>query len=524
MKSKQISFIFIIIALVLGGLFYFSRKVVANRKTEINRAKVVTPKYSREKETESSSMSTLQDSEVFETMVPLSSTETLISSISIDFNNDTNDDEVIVIRKAGSQYLWIVPGIFNKEKNDYDRMDAIPTKILSTKTFSYSTMDIIGDHSVALVYQGVEEDGNYVMKIFLCKTGKFGNNELVTIGDFSSDGTVFIQQTERPESYELAMTKGESYSVWVYKSELPEDSKTKSAIGLNQIQEEYKWNSISQKYELAQTINVAASRLAAKELSRIQDGTVETFASFLNGLWYKTDNADSEIRYLYFDYNSREIIQLYNDTQEVYEWDDSKLRHNGIYITAANADIVNLHRRFDIALSNVDEIKLTIRDEVLLKIAEKTLWDGVYKKMSIQSSFEDSSTPDVLAAVLNELRKDKIWNCSELQMNLKFDNHTYSLVSQNPEEDGAYSEKGIFAATKNGNYIVLQFRSDDGASFFYQNYAVSFGTKVITETVKRKTVEKTVVDHDVVIFTPVKATPTDCYLIEGRAYTFTRGD
>ena len=73
-------------------------------------------------------------------------------------------------------------------------------------------LDVTGEHKNALVYQGLADDGNYVMKIYLC-VEEHGLNVLRNIGDFSCDGTVFIQQTERSESYALALSKGESFSV-----------------------------------------------------------------------------------------------------------------------------------------------------------------------------------------------------------------------------------------------------------------------------------------------------------------------
>jgi hypothetical protein len=47
-------------------------------------------------------------------------------------------------------------------------------------------MDITGEHKNALICQGIEDNGNYVMKIYQCQT-KNGKTELLTIGDFSSD-------------------------------------------------------------------------------------------------------------------------------------------------------------------------------------------------------------------------------------------------------------------------------------------------------------------------------------------------
>ena len=51
---------------------------------------------------------------------------------------------------------------------------------------------------------------------------------------------------------------------------------------------------------------------------------------------------------------------------------------------------------------------------------------------------------------------------------------------------------------------------------------MSFGSKTITETVKKTTVEKVVTDYDSITFTPVKITSTDCFAAEGKTYTFMR--
>jgi hypothetical protein len=51
---------------------------------------------------------------------------------------------------------------------------------------------------------------------------------------------------------------------------------------------------------------------------------------------------------------------------------------------------------------------------------------------------------------------------------------------------------------------------------------MEFGTKVITETVKKKPVERVVTDYDTITFTPVKLTSTDCFAVEGKSYILTR--
>ena len=519
MKSRTVPVLFVLAAALIAGVFFVSKKMLTKEDKSSTRARIVTPKSSSSANSENEASSSSIETEKYETFVPLYSGETLISALTIDINNDGYDDEVIIVRKATSQNLWIVAALIDSESGLYERLEPIETQFTRTRTFSYMGMDVTGEHKNALIYQGLADDGNYVMKIYLCSK-EHGKNYLRNIGDFSCDGTVFIQQTERSESYALAMSKGESFSVWVYKSDIPKNAtnadKDKPAVGQNQIQQEYKWNPSSQKYELVREINVTAGRLAATELSRIQDGTVETFAAFLDGLWYKTSNTDGNIRYMYFNYSDTEIIQLYKDIQEVYEWEDSKLRHNGIYLTAVNADIMNLHRRFDIALINTDEIKITLRDDINLIISENTQWDGNYKKMALQDTFGDFAASTEKDSYMKELQKGENWTTADSTVTLKFGEYKYSLLN------GGLSEAGIYSIEKIGSYNVIQFRSDTEGSILAENYSMEFGTKVITETVKRKTVEKVVTDYDTITFTPVKLTSTDCFAVEGRSYVLSR--
>ena len=519
MKSRTVPLLFVLAAALIAGVFFVSKKVLVKEDKSSTRARIVTPKSAASGNAENESSGSSIESEKYETFVPLYSGETLISTLTIDINNDGYDDEVIIVRKANSQNLWVVAALIDSESGLYERLTPIETQFTRTRTFSYMGMDVTGEHKNALVYQGVADDGNYVMEIYLCVEER-GRSELRNIGDFSCDGTVFIQQTERSESYALAMSKGESFSVWVYKSDLQKDADatdaSKPSVAQNQIQQEYKWNPGSQKYELAREINVTAGRLAATELSRIQDGTVETFAAFLDGLWYKTSNTDGNIRYLYFNYDENEIIQLYRDTQEVYEWEDSKLRHNGIYLTAVNADIMNLHRRFDIALVNTDEIRITLRDDINLIISENTQWDGNYKKMSLQDTFGETSTTEEKSTYLKELQKGDSWKTADSAFAFSFSDCTYSLVN------GGLTETCVYSAGKIGSFNVIQFRSDSEASVLAETYSMEFGTKVITETIKRKTVEKVVTDYDTITFTPVKLTSTDCFAIEGKSYILSR--
>lgn len=503
MKSKFVFFLFFLAILFLGGFFYYTTyyKQTAEKDT-VSRAKVVTPKSSEAGVVYTEKDLTTFDSETFTALVPLQTTETLISSMIVDFNNDSFDDQIVVLRRQGSQELIVLVGLYSELQSVYERFATIPTGFSSTGSLSCQTLDVTGDHKQELVIQGTNDSGAYVMQIYSCETKDYVST-LNLIGDFSSDGTVFIQQVVRSEDYDLSTARGEAFSVWNYSTDKNESGDSKN--GVSQIQREYRYNYSSKKYEYAQEVKVSASRLQSKELSRILDGTVETFAGFLDGLWYKTSSADGSQRYLYFNYEEKEIIFLNGDTEESFQWETSSIRHNGIYLTAVNSIINSYSRRFNITLTNVDEIKISISDDVAMIIKESTLWDGQYKKTeqydSVISTEEIREVPEYM--------KGKTWTTGDDLYKITFNDPDYILQSDDSEE------KGVFAFCTIQDNDVIQFRTSEKSSFFKSNYSLRFGTKVVTETVKKKTVEKIVEDPSVLILTPVYITPVEIYETEG---------
>ena len=113
MKTKLIPALFIIVAVSIAAAFFFTKKFNSQEDNSPTRAKIVTPKSTKQEGTSEELLSSENATETFETFVPLLPNETLISTLTIDFNNDTFDDEVIVVRKSGFPYLLVIPGLYN---------------------------------------------------------------------------------------------------------------------------------------------------------------------------------------------------------------------------------------------------------------------------------------------------------------------------------------------------------------------------------------------------------------------------
>lgn len=514
MKTRTSILLFLLAGLFLTATFFVVNKYLTSRETSVTRAKVINPKNA-DSTKESDNLENIESQiEKFDTLISLKPSETLIASISVDLNSDNYDDEVAVIRKPSEKNFIIVPAIYNPDTIGYERLKEVQTKTSSTKIFSLQGIDVTGEHQNALIYQGINDNENMIMEIFLCENIE-GEIELVNIGDFESDGTIFIQQTERSDAYQLSQANGESYSVWVYKTDVVENAKQKnSAKGLNQIQQEYKWNPFSKKYELDRELKVAASRLEAAELSKIQDGTVESFAGFLDGLWYKTSNTGSTLRYFFFDYNNNEIIQVLGDVQEIYNWEVSRLRHNGIYISTVNSSIANLHRKIDIGLLGMDQIRITTWDDVNLVIKQDDLWNGTYKRLPVTSAYEDSEEIEK-SVFQREMEKDTcVWSADNAELVISLKDSVYLLRAN------AVEESGIYSFLQAGNHNIIQFRSNKDVSVLEPAYELSFGTK--TETLRGSKKEKIVTDYDSLTMAPVSFTPLDCFTADGEILSLTR--
>ena len=135
MKVKTTALVFSIIALALvifSGINFFFLKDNKQKKY----GQDVNIKISDSGESSSPDDSTLSSDVSNTTFVPLLSSETLISTLNVDFDGDTRDDQIVAVYKAGSEFLFLIVGLYNPDTNAYDRVAEIKTEITKTRTFS----------------------------------------------------------------------------------------------------------------------------------------------------------------------------------------------------------------------------------------------------------------------------------------------------------------------------------------------------------------------------------------------------
>ena len=442
MKRFSVIFLFLF-AFTLGFYFIFS-SLTPDTEQETIRAKVVIPattnQVEQSEDTESYSSVEFENT----SLVQLNLDETLITTLSVDINLDTFEDQIIAVKKANKPNIVLIIGLYNSKTSEYQRFTEIQTSIFQVKTFSLMTMDLAGNHTNTLVCTGFSSNNDSILQAYNPKSEK-NRFSIVKIIDLKTDGTIFIQQAQRNDNYSIYNMNADCFPIIMYSTE-----ETPEGTDFEQVQTTYEWNKKTEVYEPTATTRLSSKKITAKELARILDGTVPTFTNFLDGLWYRT-NTTGQQRYIFFDPKSEEIIFFDQAIQEVYDWLNNTLRKNGVYISASNKSISNLVRYFNIDLVSVDEIRVRVRDDVRMIIGTDTLWDGVYKKTSQKMSSVQSKTTATNIITTMEEGAGK-WNFQD--NSVVFTDGVFSLSNKDKKESGVYTHTTLF------NTDLIQFRAD----------------------------------------------------------------
>lgn len=444
--KRLVIVIFVIVAAALGLVFFMGNPQDSAAR-RISRGQTVIPKTMGQAQDPTGAAYAETTDAALVSLIPLYDDEILVGTLGIDFDGDGYDDQINTIRRISNPHIQIIVGLYNPYKGQYERSAIINTEVIQTGTFSYTCMDLIGNHQNVLMYSGFAEDGDSVMQLFLPER-RDADLVMHTIGDFRSDGTIYVQQLDRHESYQSQNANGISFPVWVHRSDSGSGSGSR-----DQIQTKYVWDVSSGKYVRDTETRVQESHVTTRELNRILDGTDSTLKAHLEGLWYSANSSGSQPRFMFFNPGEEEIIFQADDSQEVYTWLSSTLRRNGIYITAINTAINSLTRRIDVSLTGVDEIQVRNQDDVLMTISERSPWDGEYRKQP-DSIAEKVSQPQEILHLLEGQQHWLVEGVTEMEI-----------------ADGTYSSslvKGMITSTFCDGQEVLQVRGSVGAPFYNQ--------------------------------------------------------
>lgn len=464
-----------LILALMAGLFiwlFVNRQSLSDSGAARQQPRTVIPasNVSQSTTAESGDSAASYDESKIQPLIPLQNDETFLQAITGDLNRDGIPDQICAVKNVTDSAVYLIPALQNPLTGEYVRGTSIKTGVTQSRTLLFYIIDVIGDHSDSLVYTGMTGDNMQLLSVYAPTVSIDGKIQYHAIADLRSDGPITIRELGRYEAYDLGITSGESFPIITYSSD-PDSPQT-----LDQIERTYQWDKALKRYRMVSEKRITGKKIENTLIQQLQGGDINSFKSFLSGLWYRTGGTGTGAAlYLFYDLADDEFIFHNGLTEEVYQIDTVVSRRYGVYLTTRNKSISSIRRLIDVELSATDEIRIKVQEDVKLKIGVASDWDGVYRKMS--SPQGAARTGKVSTQNIRErIDSAPLWKTTD-GLTLSLNQAGYSLTGP------AQSERGAWALLEVQDAPVLQLKTQGGDIRFYRILLTSAGFSIEQVTV-----------------------------------------
>jgi len=392
-----------------------------------------------------------------QSFITLLSDEVLVTDIQADVNGDGKEDKIIAAKKLSDQFIYLFIFLQDNETQAFTRTVEIKTEATHAKTLSVYTLAVQEYQYPIIVYSGMNADNMQIFGMYTLASDKnniLHSNSLVGI---QADGQIILK-SDRDNSI-----SGYTISAYYSDSDAPNT--------LNQIEKQYAWNEKKELFEQIREIKIPGKKIESQFLKKFQTGDTHAFQEFLEGLWYQPSAKKDQNRSIFFNRSENEIIFSVNNIQELFTIDSITPRRFGIYFSTKNASISSIHRRIDIELIGIDEVRIRVIDNIArLKIGVASNWDGSYRK--INNTVREAQNNAAFDNIKKLLIADgKTWTNAE-GYSLSFSDNTYQLLQDTVRNTGWYTILQIKDTT------VLQLKDTENRERFFKLLLDNGGTRL----------------------------------------------
>jgi hypothetical protein len=343
---------------------------------------------------------------------------------------------------------------FDETNRFYKRIWNAPTAATRPGTVSLFTQDLIGDRSVCFILTGMNGLGEHTMTIFRKNSRQAsgtapnpsgGDQPFTRIAELRIDGSISIQETERPQAYHLGIARGQSFTITAYGHDY------RSSNILDQREITYAYNPGSGLYEQSKIARIPGSQIEQRRLRELLSGAPGVFESFINDLWYYVgpEGTLDNRQYIYFDPPNRELIFFGDEAQQVFSWQNASPTRYGLYISSQNISVSTLRRFLDIELQSLDSIRIKVFEDVRLKIGVNASWDGVYRRAGVVEQKQDRPSEKIDSYI------DAVYDSSLGRIRFSGDG-VYEISA------GGITKKGKYAFFIINGQELLELRPENG--------------------------------------------------------------
>jgi len=379
--------------------------------------------------------------------------EVVLDVESLNLDTDEGEEQIITVRKTGpgGGGLAIVVADTIPGRRGWFRSWESPIPVTKLTTLQIQARDVVGDHWLSIVVTGMDEKNEQTLTIFREVKGSEVTGLLYSpIASVVGD-SVRIEDADRPESYQLGQTEGAPSVILAFSKD------ASSSNPLDQVRTTWTWDPKKQLYAVSATDPIPGAQVERDIATRVLTGKESDFESFLQGVWYDANLGpkDPMTRLLVFDRQGNSIVFYSDDSQEVFQWNESHATRTGLYVGAQNESVPTLRRLMDIEMTGSDTISVRVFEDLLMKIETENRWDGSYRRM------EDGGPPPPPADHAPAI--EGLWTGDSLQ--IVFGKGSYSLTRGGMSSEGRWFEYSV------GSDHVVEL-VEDGLKAGRRNYRV----------------------------------------------------
>jgi len=378
MNHKRLP-VLVIFILCAAGIAIFSFWPFSEEKPqEQRRTRIIVPSTADYSDMDSALSEYTIREDSYSLKVPLDEGEFAITELTIDFDNDAVEEQIVVYRSLTDTENPVSLTLFNYDNRSktYRRLWNIPVAATMPGTVSLYTQDLLGDRSFCVIVTGMNMQGEHTMTVFRENPQGDKSQPFITIAWIQVGGSITVQETERPLAYQQGIAKAQPFVITTYGRD------NESNNMMDRIEISYTFNPLKRSYEQSAVTRVPGSQIEQRRLREILNGDAKVFEDFIYDLWYyiSPEGTIDKSQYLYFDPVKREIIFYSDDIEQVFVWQNSNSTRYGIYVSSQNISVTTLRRFLDIEMESLDSVHMRVFEDVKLKINLNASWDGLYRR------------------------------------------------------------------------------------------------------------------------------------------------
>ena len=387
-----IALILIVAGVVIAVFFPFPWKSSKDRTEQQSRIVIPQSMNNRTEDTDTPA-ELLARQEAMSAKIALGEGEVIVSVLNGNFGRNQIEEQFVAYRNLMEMEspIYITFIHYDQKARQYKRLWSSQTAASRPGTISLYTMDMLGDRSTCVLLSGMNGLGEHTLTIFRMNSAQIYSEQentsqnqesAQTVTDYFSkiaeiriDGNVNVKEIARSQAYQMGISQGESYSIATYGRDF------ESSNIMDQVEIIYTYNTGNGLYEQTNRTKIPGIQIEQRRVRELL-GNAKAFETFIDGLWYymTPQGTIDKHQYIFFNPANREIIFYGDETQQVFNWQNSAATRYGLYISSQNISVTTLRRSIDIELESLESIKVRVFEDVLLKIGVNTPWDGSYRK------------------------------------------------------------------------------------------------------------------------------------------------